>query len=109
MTIIWFNSLFNESVTTIVGRRFLNFVEKYFSKEHEFHKVFNKNTLKVSSSCSQNMTQIIDSQNRKVKQTKKEESLSCNCRQKNDFPMDGKCRTMSINGKQNGISTKHHP
>ena len=44
------------------------------------------------------MTQIINSHNRKVKQpTKetKEESLSCNCRQKNDCPMDGKCRTMN--------------
>ena len=41
------------------------------------------------------MTQIINSHNRKVKQPKKEESLSCNCRQKNDCPMDGKCRTMN--------------
>ena len=41
------------------------------------------------------MTQIINSHNRKVKQPTKEESLSCNCRQKNDCPMDGKCRTMN--------------
>ena len=41
------------------------------------------------------MTQIINSHNRKVKQPKKEESSSCNCRQKNDCPMDGKCRTMN--------------
>ena len=35
------------------------------------------------------MTQIINSHNRKVKQPKKEKSLSCDC------PMDGKCRTMN--------------
>ena len=89
--IIWFNPSFNKSVTTNVGRRFLNLVEKHLPKEN----IFNKNMLKVSYSCSQNMTQIINSHNRKVKQPKKEESLSCNCRQKNDCPMDGKCRTMN--------------
>ena len=100
--IIWFNPLFNKSVTSNVGRRFLNLAEKHFPKEHKLHKIFNKNTLKVSYSCSQNMTQIINSHNRKVKQPKKEErqpkkeeSLSRNCRQKNDCPMDGKCRTMN--------------
>ena len=41
------------------------------------------------------MTQIINSHNREVEEPKKEESLSCNCRQKNDCPMDGKCRTMN--------------
>ena len=93
--IIFFNLPFNKSVTINVGRRFLNLVEKYFPKEHKLHKIFNKNTLKVSYSCSQNMTQIINSHNRKAKQPKKEESLSCNCRQKNDCPMDGKCRTIN--------------
>ena len=92
---IWFNPPFNTSVTTDVGRRFLNLVEKPFPKENNLHKISNKNMLKVSYSCSQNMTQIINSHNKKVKQTKKEESLSCNCRQKNDCPMDGKCRTMN--------------
>ena len=92
---IWFNPPFNTSVTTDVGRRFLNLVGKPFPKENNLHKISNKNMLKVSYSCSQNMTQIINSHNKKVKQTKKEESLSCNCRQKNDCPMDGKCRTMN--------------
>ena len=41
------------------------------------------------------MTQIINSHNRKVEGPKKEESLSCNCRQNNDCPMDGKCRTVN--------------
>ena len=41
------------------------------------------------------MTQIINSHNRKDKQPKKEESLLCNYRQKNDCPMGGKYRTMN--------------
>ena len=48
------------------------------------------------------MTQIINSHNRKVKQPKKEESLSCNCQQKNEcYPV--------MCGKQNVLSTKYHP
>ena len=69
------NPPFNKSVTTNVGRRFLNLVEKHFPREHKLHKIFNKNTLKVSYSCSQNMTQIINSHNRKAKQPKKEEFI----------------------------------
>ena len=69
--IIWFNPPFNKSVTTNVGRRFLNLVEKHFPKEHKLHKISNKTTLKVSYSFSQNMTQIINSHNRRVKQPKK--------------------------------------
>ena len=69
--IIRLNPPFNRSVITNMGRRFLSLVEKHFPKENKLRKIFNKNTLKVSCSCSQNMTQIINSYNRKVKQTKK--------------------------------------
>ena len=65
--IIWFSPSLSKSVTTNLGIRFLNLVEKHFPKEHKLHKSFNKNTLKVSCSYSQNMTQIINSHNRKVK------------------------------------------
>ena len=93
--IIWFSPSLSKSVTTNLGIRFLNLVEKHFPKEHKLHKSFNKNTLKVSCSYSQNMTQIINSHNRKVKQTRKEESLPGNCRQMIDCPLDRKCRTMN--------------
>ena len=83
--IIWFSPSLSKSVTTNLGIRILNLVEKHFPKEHKLHKSFNKNTLKVSCSCSHN---------RKVKQTKKDESLPGNCRQMNDCPMDRKCCTM---------------
>ena len=69
--IIWFNQAFNKSVTAKVGRRFLNLVEKHFPKEHNLHKIFNRNTLKVCYSCSQKMTQIINSHNELDKQKKK--------------------------------------
>ena len=71
LKIIWFNQAFNETVTANVGRRFLNLVEKHFPKEHNLHKIFNRNTLKVCYSCSQKMAQIINSHNELDKQKKK--------------------------------------
>ena len=69
--IIWFNQACDKSVTADVGRRFLNLVEKHFPKEHNLHKIFNRNTLKVCYSCSQKMTQIINSHNELDRKKKK--------------------------------------
>jgi hypothetical protein len=43
-------------------------VEKHFPKDHRLHKIFNKNTINVSYSCTQNMANIIKShKNRTLK------------------------------------------
>ena len=47
--IIWFNPPFNKSVMTNVAKRFLNLVDRHFPKTHTLHKIFNRNTVKVSS------------------------------------------------------------
>ena len=47
-----------------MAKRFLNLVEKHFPKEQKLHNIFNKKTLNVSYSYSQNMTQIINSHNK---------------------------------------------
>ena len=48
--IIWFNPPFNSSVTTRVGTKLLNLVEKHFFKENKLRKIFNKNTLTANYS-----------------------------------------------------------
>ena len=50
--IIWFNPPFNKSVTTNVAKRFLNLVDRHFPKTNTLHKIFNRNTVKVSYSCT---------------------------------------------------------
>ena len=47
-----------------MAKRFLNLVEKHFPKEQKLDNIFNKKTLNVSYSYSQNMTQIINSHNK---------------------------------------------
>ena len=46
--ILWFNPPYSKTVKTKIGKFFLQLIKKHFPKEHKFHKIFNKNTLKLS-------------------------------------------------------------
>ena len=65
-TIIWFNSPFSKSVKNNIGKTFLNLIKTYFPKTNKLHKIFNKNTVKVSYSCMSNMSSILSSYNLNV-------------------------------------------
>ena len=52
--IIWFNSLFNKNATT-----FFRLLDKHFPISNRLHKIFDRNTVKVSYSCMKNVSQII--------------------------------------------------
>ena len=93
--VIWFNPPFSKSVSTNVARRFLQLVSKHFPKASKLHKIFNRNTLKVSYSCMPNMASIISTNNRKLCQ-EPESTRPCNCRAKDKCPLDGKCQTDCI-------------
>ena len=64
--IIWFNPPFSKSVSTNVAKTFLQLVTKHFPRSHKLHKIFNRNTVKVSYSCMNNMSNIIKGHNKKV-------------------------------------------
>ena len=82
--VIWFNPLYSMNVQTNIGREFLNFVSKHFPKNHWYSKIFNKNNIKVSYSCTDNLQTIIKKHNRKILETSKTPSTenNCNCRKK---------------------------
>ena len=61
--ILWFNLPFSENVATNVGWEFLKIVEKNFLVNHKYNRIFNKNTVKVSYSCMNNMDSIIKNHN----------------------------------------------
>ena len=50
--IIWLNLSFSKSISTKIGHYFLNLLDKHFPKSHKFHRIFNKNNVKVSYSCT---------------------------------------------------------
>ena len=57
--IIWFNPPYSQNVETNVAKSFLCLIDKHFPKSHKLHKIFNRNNLKVSYSCTTNMGNII--------------------------------------------------
>ena len=69
--IIWYNPPFSLGVKTNVGKKFLELVSTHFPKNHPLHPIFNRNTLKISYSCTKNFKQIIQSHNKKVLSKKK--------------------------------------
>ena len=60
--IIWFNPPFSSNVETNVARKFLKLVKKLLSK-YRYCKIFNKNNIKLSYSCMDNMEKLVKKQN----------------------------------------------
>ena len=63
--IILYNPPFSKNVKTNISRTFLNLISKHFPKQHKYHSLFNKNNVKVSYSCMDNMKSIIKNTTRK--------------------------------------------
>ena len=98
--ITWFNPPYSKNMETNVGKCFLSLIDMHFPKSNPLHKIFNRNTLKLSYSCMGNIKTIISNHNKAViskstrtyNQTKK----SYNSRKPNKCPMDGNCNVESI-------------
>ena len=78
--IIWFNPTFSQRVSTNVAKQFLEFLDKHFLPYNQLHKIFNRNTVKVSYSCTPNVGSIIKSHNKKMTNAKSKQKKDCNCR-----------------------------
>ena len=94
--IIWFNPPFSKNVKTNVGRKFLNLVKKHFPPHHKFHKIFNRNSIKISYSCMDNFEAAINSHNAAILRRNEPQSskkTNCNCQNKDECPLNNQCRT----------------
>ena len=69
--IMWFKPPFDKNVTSNIGRRFLELFDLHFYVGHPYHRIFNRNTVKVSYCCMPNMGSIISSHNHKVLKSEK--------------------------------------
>ena len=94
--VIWFNPPFNKNVATNIGKTFLGIIDKHFPPKNKLHKIFNRNTVKISYSCTENMAQIIKKHNKSITQTKGNTNNTCNCRNKAECPLDGNCLAASL-------------
>ena len=93
----WFNPHYNDLISTNVGKRFFYLLEKNFPPWHRLHKIFNRNSIKLSCSHTTNMAGILSSHNKKILSEKRDnpDPPSCNCR-KTPCPMSKWCREKSI-------------
>ena len=101
--VIWYNPPWNSNVKTNLGRKFLSIVDRCFPKNHPLHKIFNRHTLKLSYSCMPNIKTIISSHNKKLlSDYNQSQNLTqtldkeCNCRKKDQCPLEGKCLTPNV-------------
>ena len=90
--ITWFNPPYSVNVETNIGKTFLKLFEKHFLKTNKFHKIFNRNNVKVSCSCLPNFANMIKSHNNRIlSEQKTQDQPKCNCRQKDACPLEGDC------------------
>ena len=94
--IIWFNPPYNRNVITKVAKRFLNLLDHHFQKSNKLHKIFNRNTVKRSYSCTENISSIISSYNKKLMKNNAPNTNSWNCRTKSKCLLNGQCQSQGI-------------
>ena len=90
--IIWFNPPNRSHVKTNVGKIFMGLVAKHFPRHHKYHKLFNRNNVKVSYSCMPSMASLINRHNAKLlKPSENQPERKCNCRDQASCPLNGEC------------------
>ena len=95
--ITWFNPPYTKHVKTSIGRKFLGLIDTHFPKGHQLHKIINRNTIKISFSCMDNMATIVKAHNNKITQNDPtREKDACNCRKKDDCPLPGRCTARNL-------------
>ena len=98
--IIWFNPPYSKTVETNIGKKFLALLDKHFPRGSKFHKIFNRNTVKISYGCMANMGAVINAHNKKVLGERVTlEREGCNCqrgRYRNNCPLGGECLTKNV-------------
>ena len=74
-------------------------MDEEFPKSHPLHKIFNRNTLKISCCCMPNIKQTLDGHNKGIlsKSVKSNTATpTCNCRKSKKCPLSNKCLTESV-------------
>ena len=94
--VIWFNPPYSKSSTTRKGQSFLQLIDAHFPKNRTFNKIFNRNKVKVSCSCMQNIKGIMNNHNINILHQNNEIKDECNCRNKKYCSLGGKCLSPDI-------------
>ena len=104
--IIWYNPPYNASATTNIGKKFLQLIDHHFPKGHKLNKIINRNTVKLSYSCTKNVKSIISAHNTRILSKPNVQSKTCNCRNPASCPLQGNCLNECVIYKATATSNK---
>ena len=110
--ILWFNPPFSKSVQSNIGRKFLKLIDKHFgNKDHKLNKIFNRNKIKLSYCCMDNMEKTIKSHNKRILSKTHTTDTKCNCQKKDKCPLDGNCNVKNViyEAQVTLLSNNHEP
>ena len=95
--ILWYNPPFSLNVQSNIGKCFLKLITKHFgNKENKLNKIFNKNNVKISYRCMDNIEKIIKTHNKNILSKTTTNNHSCNCQRKDQCPLDGNCDVKNV-------------
>ena len=97
--IIWFNPPYSQNVETNVAKTFLRLIDKHFPTSHKLHKIFKRNNIKVTYSCSTNIANITKNHNQKMLNECNEVNIAprmCICQNKDLSLLNGECLTNNV-------------
>ena len=91
---MWFNPPFDASMTTKLGKVFLNILDRCFPPGHVLRRVFNRHTVQLSYRTMPNLGRIITGHNTKLLKNElpvqRPFNSNCNCRGgTKNCPMEG--------------------
>ena len=103
-----FNPPYSKNVKTKIAKHFLSLIDSHFPREHKFHKIFNRNNVKISYSCSPNLKQHINTHNTNITKNKiPNNERTCNCINKDLCPLQQQCLTTCIVYQADLTSIEH--
>lgn len=98
--IIWYNPPWNASVETDIGKKFFELMERHFPERHRYRKIINRNSVKLSYACTENLKAIILKKNRNLireQRSSNSQKRMCNCRGgTGSCPLGGECQKSDV-------------
>ena len=96
--VVWFNPPFCRLVNINIGKYFLYLLDKHFNRDNPLSRIFTRNTVKISYSCTKNMYNILSNHNKRllnelITRDMNPDVGSCNCRNKEECPLGGRCNS----------------
>ena len=98
-TVTWFNPPYSMNVRSNVGREFLTLLDRAFPPSNPLHKLFTRQTVKISYKRMPNMAQAVAGHNVKVlkEERQADQQPGCNCQGgPATCPVQGKCQTSCV-------------